>query len=196
MDTNYLKYGKKYPFLIEQKAFPSNGRGLNQSCGSCSKSHLSMSHASSNELQQLGFLIPNESSKVLILNSSSYAAGSIFVIPKMGTLQYRVVAVDRGKIVQELGLTYKFDKDSISIQFRLSNGFSSSLSINLAVMSPIIFDTPPVDDPSVGGRWERRWENCMRSRVPDGPINGINWVLTGGSIMDTGDCIGIASGWW
>ncbi len=196
MDTNYLKYGKKYPFLIEQKAFPSNGLDLNQNCGSCSKSNLSMSYASSNELQQLGLLIPSETSKALILKSGRYATASIFVIPKMGTLQYRVVAVDRGKIIQELDLTYNLDKDSVSVEFRLPSGLSPVLSINLAVMSsPIILDTPLDDDPSVG-RWERRWERCMRSRVPDGPINGVHWVLTGGSIMDTGDCIGIASGWW
>jgi hypothetical protein len=152
MDTNYLKYGKKYPFLIEQKAIPSNGLDLNQSCGSCSKSNLTMSYANSNDLQQLGLLIPSETSKALIMKSSRYASASIFVIPKIGTLQFGVIAVDKGKIIQELDLTYKFDKDSVSVEFRLRSGLSSVISINLAVMSPIVLDTPLDDDPS-GGRW-------------------------------------------
>ncbi len=190
MDANYLLYGKKYPFLFENTPEES-GILLKDSCN-ChgSTSRLYTEPATAELLAKFGFGMKSRFD--FILKNKSHPEFVLYLPNEQ--LGFRILAIQNNLIVKELSLKIILENDLITVRTTLPGGAISNIVLSTKTNTPVVFE-PVV--PTSRLSWDDRWDNCMRKQIPsEGPFSVFNWVVSGESLRDAGDCIGRVSGWW
>ena len=192
-------YGAKYSHLHDSFKTTISSADTD-SCISCQeKGGIIMFEAASSDFAKSigGQAQTSIRSNSMIIKSIDSRA-FVLATPELSKQSFNFVGFDSAGNMSkhQVLVNVKLGSNGLVLDFRLSGGYSSRFRYNLESGMVEMGGGFTPTAPQARLSWDDRWNNCMLKQVPDGPFTSVYWVLSGGSLLSTGDCIGSTNGWW